>query len=91
MGGGAVAAVLIKVRRRTETQDGYSGPSFLDTAEGVDMSTHAIVAITWFEDDTLGKKHTRKQLPMMLAYAVTVRLRHARDEGLAKTNTCKPH
>ena len=72
---GGVVAVLVKVKRRTATQDGYSGPSFLSAVEGVDLSTHAIVAITWAESSIYegNDKHTRTQLPLMLAWAVTVR------------------
>ncbi|KAK3271489.1 hypothetical protein CYMTET_20168 [Cymbomonas tetramitiformis] len=44
---GLAVAVLLLVKKRTLSQDGYSGPSFLERVEGVDMDKYAVVAIGW--------------------------------------------
>ena len=61
-------AVLIVVKRRTGTSDGYSGPSFLEHAEGVNMETHAVVSIGLHTIDIYDSNasHTRTQFPIML-------------------------
>ena len=60
---------MLIVKRRTATQDGYSGPSVLEEAEGVDMATHCIVAIKKIQCSLWQGKdlHTRIQFPIMLA------------------------
>ena len=71
---GSPVSVLLLVKRRTAQHDGYSGPSFLESADGVDMETHAIVALGRYKGKLLvdKKMHYRDQFPLMLAWAVTV-------------------
>lgn len=71
---GEAIAILVRVRRKTATQDGYSGPSFLAVADGVDMQQEAIVAIPRWTAEIWdsGQLHTRSQFPLMLAWACTI-------------------
>ena len=67
-------AILVKVRRRTATQDGYSGPCFIrGELPDTDDAETAIVAIPRFgvEAWDRGMIHKRQQFPLMLAWAVT--------------------
>ena len=59
------------MKRRTGTTDGYSGPCFLGTDEG---GVDAIVAIHRWSSDVydIAEKHTRRQFPLILAWAITV-------------------
>jgi ATP-dependent DNA helicase PIF1 len=68
---GLPTSVLVLVKRRTETSEGYSGASFLESAHGVDMAKYAIVAIARISDDISNgsKKESRMQFPLMLAWA----------------------
>lgn len=74
---GLPIAVLLRVRRRTDAHDGYSGPSFLEadhpSVQGIDMNEEAIVAVSRWTAEVWdsGKMSTREQFPLMLAWAVT--------------------
>jgi hypothetical protein len=63
---GKGVAVLLIVKRRTPSSDGYSGPSFLDEADGVDMTTHAIVSIGLYTAELYKGGDTRIQFPLTL-------------------------
>ena len=65
-GKGKATAVLVVLKRRTPTSDGYSGPSFLNEADGVDMSTHAIVAIGLHTAELYRGDGSRTQFPLTL-------------------------
>ncbi|KAK3288081.1 hypothetical protein CYMTET_4435 [Cymbomonas tetramitiformis] len=71
---GLAVAVLLLVKKRTPSQDGYSGPSFLERVEGVDMDKYAVVAIGRKVSQIYdgGVMHERQQFPLMLAWAVTI-------------------
>jgi hypothetical protein len=69
--------VLIALRKKTATTDGYSGPSFFsdEEAEELDIpNANAIVAITWRTEEIFESQrtHTRRQFPLMLAWALTI-------------------
>lgn len=78
---GKPVAVLVTVKRRSDKSDGYSGPSFLDKADGVDMKTHAIVAIGLYQETVkhVHGNHVRTQFPLMLVRptAACQKARHA--------------
>lgn len=42
---GIAAAVLLKVRRATPTQDGYKGPAFREAVDGVNASEEVLIAV----------------------------------------------
>ena len=65
---GKAVAVLLRVKRRTASQDGYAGPSFLNAADGVDMAREAIVAISRCTAEIWdsGQMSTRSQFPLMV-------------------------
>ena len=67
---GKAVAVLLCVKRRTPTRDGYSGPSFLDAADGVDMTQDAIVAVSRWSAEIWdsGELSTRAQFPLMVSH-----------------------
>ena len=75
---GLPVAVLLRVRRRTDEHDGYSGPSFLGpdhpSLQGIDMKEEAIVAVSRWTAEIYdsGTLYTRQQFPLMLAWAVTI-------------------
>eukprot|EP00965_Chrysotila_dentata_P135961 4494596-Pleurochrysis_carterae.AAC.1 len=75
---GLAVAVLVPVKRRTATADGYSGPSFLDTGEDLpdnfNLATHAVIAVAHRQSEMAHRQgiSTRQQFPIMLAWAVTV-------------------
>lgn len=73
---GTPVAVLLRVRRRTSTRDGYAGPSFLDS-DGVDTTQEAIVAVSQWKAEIWdsGQLSTRSQFPLMVS--VHPPLRHA--------------
>ena len=64
-------AILVKVKRCTANQQGYSGPCF---ERGVlaedDPATEVIVAISRYQCSEHSRKttHTRAQFPLMLAW-----------------------
>ena len=66
---GKPVAVLLRVKRRTATRDGYAGPSFLDSADGVDKDQEMIVAISRWSADIWdsGQMSTRSQFPLMVS------------------------
>lgn len=71
---GIAAAVLLKVRRATPTQDGYKGPAFREGVDGVDASKEVLIAVNrrsseiWVD----GRMEQREQFPLMLAWALTI-------------------
>ena len=72
---GRPVAVLLVVQRRTSgSKSGYSGPSFLEHADGVNMETHAVVSIGLERLELWSGStcHSRTQFPVVPARAVTV-------------------
>ena len=74
---GDVVAVLLRVKRRTEKQRGYAGPSFLDSlpeTDGTLSADEAIIALDRWTEKVYenGAEHQRSQFPLMLAACVTM-------------------
>jgi hypothetical protein len=67
---GNPVCVLLRVRRQTAAQDGYSGPSFIED-ENVNAEKEAIIAIARWTAEIWdsGSMHTRAQFPLMVRHA----------------------
>lgn len=71
-----VAAVLLRVKRRTSRQEGYSGPCFLrGELAADDPATEVVVSIGRFHCAIYERKltHERGQFPIMLAWCAATR------------------
>lgn len=74
---GDAVAVLLRVKKRTLTENGYSGAPFLETlppGDTVIPADEVVIAVDrWQEKFTEAKEtHTRDQFPLMLAWCVTI-------------------